>query len=102
MLRAYWHQLRCQADVVKACLQYRGTPDPLKGRELAFGTAGGSACVIWLAFLKPMCGGDAPNKAVREEADLAVKAVFSSSAALCRGLLNGIVESLMTQAPTPR
>jgi len=45
-----------KAEVVKACLQYRGTPDPLKG--------------------------DAPNKAVREEADLAVKAVFSSNASL--------------------
>eukprot|EP00439_Symbiodinium_sp_Y106_P077295 s983_g16.t1 len=45
-----------KADVVKACLQFRGTPDPLKG--------------------------DAPNKAVREEADLAVKAVFSSNASL--------------------
>eukprot|EP00930_Biecheleria_cincta_P018669 TRINITY_DN1445_c1_g1_i1.p1 TRINITY_DN1445_c1_g1~~TRINITY_DN1445_c1_g1_i1.p1 ORF type:complete len:940 (-),score=270.28 TRINITY_DN1445_c1_g1_i1:73-2892(-) len=41
-----------KAELVKACLQYRGTPDPLKG--------------------------DAPNKAVREEADVAVKAVFSS------------------------
>jgi len=37
---------------VKSCLQYRGTPDPLKG--------------------------DAPNKSVREEADLAIKSVFSS------------------------
>jgi len=43
-----------KADVVKACLQYRGAPDPLKG--------------------------DAPNKAVRDEADAAVKSVFSSDA----------------------
>ncbi|CAK0851413.1 unnamed protein product [Prorocentrum cordatum] len=41
-----------RADLVKACLQYRGKPDPLKG--------------------------DAPNKAVRDEADTAVKSVFSS------------------------
>lgn len=41
-----------RADVVKSCLQYRGTPDPLKG--------------------------DAPNKAVRDEADAAIKSVFSS------------------------
>ncbi|CAE8703761.1 unnamed protein product, partial [Polarella glacialis] len=45
-----------KAELIKGCLQYRGTPDPLKG--------------------------DAPNKAVREEADLAVKAVFSSDASL--------------------
>lgn len=52
-----------KADLVKACLQYRGTPDALKG--------------------------DAPNKAVREEANQAVKAVFSSdSAANAYGLNN--------------
>ena len=45
-------QVARRADIVKSCLQYRGTPDPLKG--------------------------DAPNKAVREEADSAVKAIFSS------------------------
>ncbi|CAD7951973.1 unnamed protein product [Amoebophrya sp. A25] len=41
------------ASVVKENLQYRGKPDPLRG--------------------------DAPNKAVREEAEQAVKAVFSES-----------------------
>mmetsp|Transcript_86167 Transcript_86167/g.157095 ORF Transcript_86167/g.157095 Transcript_86167/m.157095 type:complete len:780 (+) Transcript_86167:79-2418(+) len=41
-----------KADVVKGCLQYRGSPDPLKG--------------------------DAPNKMVRDEADVAIKAVFSA------------------------
>eukprot|EP00403_Amphidinium_massartii_P017834 CAMPEP_0178415610 /NCGR_PEP_ID=MMETSP0689_2-20121128/23639_1 /TAXON_ID=160604 /ORGANISM="Amphidinium massartii, Strain CS-259" /LENGTH=185 /DNA_ID=CAMNT_0020036933 /DNA_START=47 /DNA_END=600 /DNA_ORIENTATION=- len=41
-----------KADLVKQCQQYRGTPDPLKG--------------------------DAPNKAVREEADVALKSIFSS------------------------
>mmetsp|Transcript_45678 Transcript_45678/g.130960 ORF Transcript_45678/g.130960 Transcript_45678/m.130960 type:complete len:173 (+) Transcript_45678:102-620(+) len=44
--------LQKKADLIKGCLQYRGTPDPLKG--------------------------DAPNQAVRVEADAAVKAVFSS------------------------
>lgn len=43
-----------KAEVVKACLMFRGTPDPLKG--------------------------DAPNKMVREEADACVKAVFNSDA----------------------
>eukprot|EP00929_Paragymnodinium_shiwhaense_P039637 TRINITY_DN20809_c0_g2_i1.p1 TRINITY_DN20809_c0_g2~~TRINITY_DN20809_c0_g2_i1.p1 ORF type:complete len:805 (-),score=208.11 TRINITY_DN20809_c0_g2_i1:176-2590(-) len=44
-----------RSEVVKGCLQYRGTPDPLKG--------------------------DSMNKQVREEADAAVKAVFSSDSA---------------------
>mmetsp|Transcript_56362 Transcript_56362/g.132144 ORF Transcript_56362/g.132144 Transcript_56362/m.132144 type:complete len:774 (-) Transcript_56362:135-2456(-) len=43
-----------KAELVKQCQQYRGTPDPLKG--------------------------DAPNKAVREEADVCLKSVFSSDA----------------------
>lgn len=41
-----------KSEVVKACTQYRGTPDPLKG--------------------------DANNKAVRDEAEAAVKAIFSA------------------------
>merc|ERR1719282_1020995 len=45
-------EIQRRSDVVKSCLQYRGEPDPLKG--------------------------DALNKAVREEADATVKAVFSS------------------------
>lgn len=41
-----------KSQLIKSCLTYRGEPDTLKG--------------------------DAPNKAVREEADAAVKAMFSS------------------------
>jgi len=41
-----------KADIVKSCLQYRGTPDALKG--------------------------DAFNKGVREEADACIKSVFAS------------------------
>jgi len=44
--------LQKKSDVVKGCLQYRGTPDPLKG--------------------------DALNKAVRDEADATVKSLFNS------------------------
>lgn len=41
-----------KSELVKSCLQYRGTPDPLKG--------------------------DSHNKAVRDEAEATVKALFSS------------------------
>lgn len=48
-----------RADVVKQCLQYRGTPHPTKG--------------------------DQPNAAVRAEADIALKAIFSNSNAPAAG-----------------
>eukprot|EP00451_Oxyrrhis_marina_P038327 CAMPEP_0204364648 /NCGR_PEP_ID=MMETSP0469-20131031/41307_1 /ASSEMBLY_ACC=CAM_ASM_000384 /TAXON_ID=2969 /ORGANISM="Oxyrrhis marina" /LENGTH=139 /DNA_ID=CAMNT_0051353593 /DNA_START=46 /DNA_END=462 /DNA_ORIENTATION=- len=46
-------EIQRRAEVVKACLQYRSTPDPLKG--------------------------DQPSKAVRDEADAALKCIFDSN-----------------------